>query len=658
MSHPFLKNAMVSACLATSAAITPPPPPDYLQWAIENIEFGDESPFKGPYNPDLFPFFTPILKALEPRDPTSTVTLAKSAQLGGTVLGQIFMGASMCLDPCPMMNTHPTVDNAGKFKKNKWNPFVRGSSALRRVMAMSSNKDQGDTTAQQNRLDDSGFIMWNGANSAASLSQHSIKKQVQDDLSKWVSDNDEGDPEQQAETRSLAYSGTGSKILKTSTPTLKGSCRITKRYEEGTQEVWTVPCPHCGEDQVLTPQSFIKNINRDNPEKTHFDCTECGCEIHQHHRYEMNKLGRFVAQNPAARNRSFFLWSIYSPLTNWAYIAHRFLAAEGEAEAERAVYNDVFGIAYAAQSETPDWEDLQARAQQSHYARGRIPVGGLLLTAGVDCQIDRVEVQVVAWGSKRRRWVVDYHVIWGSIEAEETRKNLAAYMSRQWPDMFGNKRRLDMMAIDSGNWTDAVYDFVLSQSDSRCMAVKGSGRDGLKPIEASELKMPDSRGKKLRTTRKLWTVAVSVLKHSFYQNVKGADELQRGYVGFPRDLEDNYYIMLTNEQKYLETNKKTGVPKWSWKKTGDNEAIDNMNYAEAAARRLGWDRYSDEAWDNLAAELEREPEDKQEDLFDPVREIEAAVNRGGKIRTEKQQKRDTIEERAAAIVARLPGGGG
>lgn len=655
MTHPFLTNAMVSTYMAAFNAVTPPPPPDYLKWAEENIEFGDESPFKGPYNPDLFPFFTPILAALQPDDPCATVTLAKSAQLGGTVLGQIFMGASMCLDPCPMMNTHPTVDNAGKFKKNKWNPFVRGSAALKKVMALSANKDQGDTAAQQNRRDDSGFIMWNGANSAASLSQHSIKKQVQDDLSKWVADNDEGDPEEQAETRSLAYSGKGAKILKTSTPTLKGECRITKNFEKGTQEYWTIPCPHCDEDQVLTPQAFIKNIDRKNPEKTHFECTKCGCEIHQHHRAEFNKRGRFVAHNPDAKNRSFFLWSIYSPLASWAYVANRYLSAEGEAESERAVFNDVFGMAYAAQSETPDWEDLQARAQASHYARGVIPVGGLLLTAGVDCQIDRIEIHILAWGSKRRRWVVDYHVEWGSIEEEETRRKLAAYLSRTWNDMFGNKRRLDMMAVDSGNWTDAVYDFVLSQSDRRCMAVKGSGRDGIKPIEASEMRLPDSRGKNLKTTRKLWTVAVSVLKHSFYQNVKGADELQRGYVGFPRDLEDNYFIMLTNERKYLDKNKKTGVTRWAWKKTGDNEAIDNMNYAEAAARRLGWDRHSEEYWDNLSAELEREPEDKQEDLFDPTRPIDAAAKKGAEIRTAQMPEQSENKDRAAAIAARLAG---
>lgn len=648
MAHPFIGNALRSGLIAAALAIEPPPPPDYVAWAQENITFGEESPFKGPYNPDLFPFFTPILQALQPDDPSSIVTLKKSAQLGGTVLGSIFLGATMCLDPCPMMNTHPTVENAKAYKQNKWAPFVRGAPTLRRVMANSANNDPGDTTKQQNRKDDRGFIMWNGANSAASLSQHSVKKQHQDDLSKWVADNDQGDPEQQAQTRSFAYSGKGQKIFKTSTPTLDEACRISKRFEEGTQEYWEVPCPHCDEYQALTPEDFIENIDRDHPERSHFLCKHCGCEIHQHHRYEFNLRGRFRPKNPLARSRSFFLWSAYSPLATWEEIAVRYLQAEGEAEQERAVYNDVFGMAYVAKSETPPWETIRDRARLSHYNRGVIPVGGLLLTIGVDVQIDRLELQIVAWGSKRRRWVVDYHVVQGTLGQEDTRRELSAYLSRTWPDMFGNKRRADLMAIDSGNWTDEVYDYVLSQPDSRVIAVKGASQDGSPPHRAGNFNVPDSRGKTRKTKRKLWLAGVSTLKHSFYQNVKGEDPDARGYVGFPADLEDHYFIMLTNERKTLTRNKRLGFAKWEWIKVGDNEAIDNMNYAEVAARRLNWDRLSEEQWDALAAQREREPEDRQEDLFDPARTVAEEVKAGQAKITEK----DKSDESRAARIAR------
>ena len=65
--------------------LTPPPPVNYLAWAERNIVFSErESPLPGPYNRDLFFYFDEILRALSPSDPCRTVTLAKSAQLGGT----------------------------------------------------------------------------------------------------------------------------------------------------------------------------------------------------------------------------------------------------------------------------------------------------------------------------------------------------------------------------------------------------------------------------------------------------------------------------------------------------------------------------------------------------------------------------------------------
>ena len=93
--------------------LDPPPPVDYLTWAEENIVFSKkESEFEGPYNRERFRYFDEILRALAPDDPCRIVTLAKSAQLGGTVLANIFTGGSMHLDPGDLMYVHPTADNA------------------------------------------------------------------------------------------------------------------------------------------------------------------------------------------------------------------------------------------------------------------------------------------------------------------------------------------------------------------------------------------------------------------------------------------------------------------------------------------------------------------------------------------------------------------
>ena len=116
-----------------SEVIAPPPPLDLNRWARENVRFGSESPFQGPYNSDLFPFFARILEVLGPEHPSREVVIKKSAQLRGTVIAQIFVGGSMDIDPCGIMYIHPTADNASRWSKTKWKPMLRQSTALSKL---------------------------------------------------------------------------------------------------------------------------------------------------------------------------------------------------------------------------------------------------------------------------------------------------------------------------------------------------------------------------------------------------------------------------------------------------------------------------------------------------------------------------------------------
>jgi len=51
--------------------------------------------------------------------------------------------------------------------------------------------------------------------------------------------------------------------------------------------------------------------------------------------------------------------------------------------------------------------------------RGRGAGGTCLLTAGVDVQADRLELEIVGWGRDEESWSVAYHVIPGDILRNE-----------------------------------------------------------------------------------------------------------------------------------------------------------------------------------------------------------------------------------------------
>ncbi|WP_051645459.1 terminase gpA endonuclease subunit [Labrenzia sp. DG1229] len=384
---------------AMADAWTPPPKVDYLKWAEDNIVLSErESPYPGPYNRDLFGYFDEVLRAMSPDDPCRIVTLKKSAQLGGTVLANIFCCGSLEMVPGDFLYVHPTEGNAQRWSKQKLAPMLKNTASLRALFPQKS-RDGGDSVLYKERRDGRGAIQISGANSPASLSMVTMKNQVQDDLAKWET-NSAGDPEAQADSRSQAHEF--AKIAKISTPMVLPGCRISRNYEDGSQEQPYVPCPHCSHMQVLEWDNMLANLEEEHPERAHFFCTdpECGGVIEEHHRPAMLKQLEWRAGNEKAKrqHRSFWIWSAYSVLQTFERIARSWLKAKGDPASEQTFMNDVVGLAYEAAGDAPPWEDLRDRAAVSEYSKGQIPAGAVFITLGIDVQGDRLEWQLVRLG--------------------------------------------------------------------------------------------------------------------------------------------------------------------------------------------------------------------------------------------------------------------
>ncbi|AXS39256.1 terminase gpA endonuclease subunit [Breoghania sp. L-A4] len=612
-------NAEWLAADVMAEILNPPPPVDYLAWAEANIVFSErESPYPGPYNRALFPYFDEILRAMSPDDPCRVVTVKKSAQLGGTVLANIFTGGSIAMDPGDFLYVHPTDGNAQRWSKMKLVPMLKGTTALRKLFPMRS-RDGLDSVLYKERVDGRGAIQISGANSPASLSQVTMKRQVQDDLSKWEI-NSAGDPETQADSRSQAHEF--AKIAKISTPMIMPGCRITRNFEAGSEEHPYVPCPHCGHMQVLVWSNMLENLDEEKPEAACFVCEgpECGGVIEEHHRAQMLRELEWRAHNPRARreHRSFWIWSAYSILQSWERIARSWLKAKGDPASEQTFLNDVVGEAYQAQGEAPPWEELRDRAAEAHYDRGRIPSGALVITLGIDCQTDRVEWQVVGWGRHKNRFVIDYGVIPGHIAESQCQASLDGLVAQAWMNEAGHQIVADKVAIDGNAWTEDVWDWVKRHPASRVIMVRGNNRDTAPLLERVKKERNRRTGKVLRYSKRFYSFNASVLKMAFYRNAKKIDPLETGYVALPRGLEDEYFRQLTAERR-VGKRTRDGFEEFRWEKdpAQANEALDTMNQAEAAAMRFGIRGMPDTVWDALEAARETPaPTGEQLDIED------------------------------------------
>jgi len=624
-------NARRISAEVLALIMTPPPPVDYLTWAEQNIRFTErESPLPGPYNRDLFFYFDEILRALSPSDPCRTVTLAKSAQLGGTVLANIFCGGSMDMDPGDFLYVHPTDSNAQRWSKMKLAPMLKGTTALARLFPMRS-RDGLDSVLYKERVDGRGAIQISGANSPASLSQVTMRRQVQDDLAKWEM-NAAGDPETQADSRSRAHEF--AKVFKISTPLVEPGCRITRNYDDGSQERLYLPCPHCGELQTLEWENFLNSIDEAAPEQAHFTCIaeDCGGVIEEYHRAQMFKEAKRLedegvsvwraANLPAKRvHRSFHLWSAYSLLQSFERIAREWLSAKGDPASEQTFYNDTVGRAYRTLGEAPGWETLRDRATQSDRDRGTVPAGHPILTIGIDCQKDRVEWQVVAWAREFRRAVVDYGVFPGHISEENCQRLLDGLLSQGWKNVHGNRVVADLTAIDGNAFTEDVWSWVRKHPVSRVIMVRGVPSESA-PLLAVVKKERSTSGKVKRYSRRFYNFATSVLKMGLYRNLAKFDPLVRGHVALPRGLEDEFFRQLTAESRKPKRTR-SGFVKYEWVKDPNqaNEGLDTHLQAEAAAIKFGVRSMPDQAWDRYEAERDRAPEAVQGDLEDLLTQV-------------------------------------
>ena len=632
----FLAPAGAVVARALAAAMAPPPPPDITRWCAQNIVFDERSPMPGPFNIERFAFLREIHEVLSPEHPARTVTIRGSAQWGKTVsIIQPTLGAWHEHGPLDSLVVHPTLSAATEWVDNKWMPMRRQAAGLRSIFGTGRGEHK-DAKFNQETLARDGSLKVASAGSPADLTGTTRRLVILDDLSKFEM-TDKGDPESLATSRASGFED--AKILKVSTPLIAGTCRITRSWMQSDRRLYHVPCPHCGHFAPLSWENFRASIEPERPQAAHFTCEPCGAAIHHGDKERIVRAGHWVATNPNGDHPGFHLWRAYAPQRDWASIAVEYAQVMGwtrveasrateeglkgsvEAETEQTFYNDVLGLPFEQASGAPDWEAIRDRAELAPegevLALGVVPAAGVLLTAGVDCQDDRIEVQIVAFGRNRRRRVVDYRVIPHHVGDEEGRAALDALLKAQWRTELGLRLPLDMLAIDSGTYTEDVWSWAKRHPWGRVILVKGSSSQ-TGPVLVPQKFERRNDGRARRRQKRAFMVNVSQLKGDFYTWLRKEDPAERGYCGFARGLGDEYYRQLSAEVRVLRR-ARTGVVTAAWElaePTRRNEALDTMLYAEAAARRKGWTSMTDDQWDRLEAERGAAPAEPQPDLFD------------------------------------------
>lgn len=391
-----------------------------------------------------------------------------------------------------------------------------------------------------------------------------------------------------------------------STPTIHGISRIEREFENSDKRYFFVPCPNCDHYQVLK-WSQIKWENK-NPNTAHYVCIECNGKIENHQKAKMLARGEWRATNKECNNDKvigFHLSSLYSPVGwySWKQAVEDYLHAKENEQLLKVWINTTLGETWVDRGEVPDWKQLFNRRES--FSVGTVPKGKVILTAGVDVQKDRLEVEVVAWGMGRENWSIDYQVFEGDTGKDVVWGKLSELLNHHFIGSDGLEYMISMMAVDAGYATQGVYNWVRGhQASGRVMAVKGVNK-ALVPLSSPSRVDVTVGGQKLKRGIKLWPVGVSILKSELFQllNILKDEEGEKtppGYCHFP-EYPPEYFKQLTAEQ--LITKVVKGYTKQEWQKTRDrNEVLDCRIYARAASIALGIDRWPESKWESLMGE--------------------------------------------------------
>lgn len=582
-------NALAELARYTYSMFRPPAQQTVSEWADEHrILVSESSAEPGAWRTDRAPYQREIMDSFTQPGIWQIVIMA-SAQVGKSEIELNMMGCAIDNDPGPMLYIQPTDKVAEDYSKRRIAPMIAACPTLRDKVFKARSRDAANTITMKTFLGGSLAII--GANSPSDLASKPVRYIFMDETDRFpASAGTEGDPQELAERRTETFRH-NRKIVKTSTPTIKGHSKIETDYMNGTQEEWHTECPYCH------TYSFIRfadiKFQKEEFKNEHGDkdyhvldvtwqCPTCKREIPEH---TVKRLpAKWVAKNPKAADngiRSFRLNAFMSPWSDWKDIVWKFLKAHKDPEKLKTVYNTIFGETWEVHTNSGLDEKLYRRRE--HYD-AEVPSGVLVLTMGVDTQDNRLEYEVVGWDRDGQSWGINRGVIPGRADAPGVWEEIDNLLNREWKLKNGMKMRILATFIDSGgHFTSEVYEECARRQTRRVWAIKGEPGEGKQYCRV----MKKSSG---RDNSVKFMLGVDQGKEGIMYEA-GIDKPGPHYMHFPMDFRAGYNMEffkgLISERMVM--HRRSGRSTIAWEKIHErNEPLDCRNYARAAYRYFNW----------------------------------------------------------------------
>lgn len=570
------------------------------------------------------------------------VTAMVATQLLKTSLLENTFGYFAHLDPCPILMVQPKEEAAEQFSKERIGPLIQATPVLRDLVGDSRTRRSDSTLVYKGFP--GGYLALVGAGSPTNLASRPIRLVLYDEVDKYLPLK-EGDPITIGDER-LATAGTRGLSIRVCSPTYSGESRIERSYEASDKRRASVECPHCAYRQFLDwssvqwPKTEAPGLPREHQtHKAQVFCQGCGVgwteaerlralqTIRWHQtrpfvccgerqapleayaratkesapdtdpveqvwdwwaadRYAVYRAKCWTCGNHGVDNShaGYQAGKLYSP---WprdrpAKIAAKWIEAQGDEDLLQTWWNTQQGLPYRRNAGKTVQADVLA-ARRENWPEGHVPDGVAILTAGIDTQDDRLEIEVVGWGRDLESWSIDYEVIPGAFGDPETQRRLDEYLKRRFVRADGRTFGIAAACHDSGgHHTEAVYRFSIDRLARQIWAIKGaSDRAGQRsPIWPA--KRPTAKNREKFRPYIIGTQAGKDLVYSHLQ----VEEPGPGYMHYPHDRDIGWFHQITAERIGVKIIGGRKLRFWEPIPGRANEGLDCRVYACAALSGL------------------------------------------------------------------------
>ena len=572
-------------------SVKPVSPIKVSEWAEKYRNFSPEaSAKKGGQWTNLPMQIEPMDCCLDP-DVEGVVMVWASQAAGKTEVLLNITGYFMHQDPSPIMIIQPTLEMAEDWSTRRLSTMIRDTKPLADLF--DNKRTSGNKTLEKSYP--GGSICIAGSNSPASLASRPIRIVIKDEPDRFAeSAGSEGDPILLAAARQETFYNAFD--AEASTPTIKGHSRIEKSFEQTDKRYWFCQCPSCGFEQTLKWRQ-LKWESEDKAAEAYYECENGECpnpKWTDEMRIEAIRAGRWKATAPFNGRRGYHLNGLYSLFRHkrrYKNKLHQFVSQFltvkkiGTKTAMKVWTNTFLAETWSDDEDAKiNWVKLYERREK--YTPQTIPQKVKILTAGIDVQADRIELEIVGFGEHEESWGIEYQQIWGDTRNPEIYKRLDEQLTKAFVREDGATLFVNAVGMDTGYAAAIrqVYAYLRPRLSKRYYPLKGSS------IRNAEIVAYSGKGKVDRL--KILMVGTNKAKTILYNRTTIENE-GPGFMHFPEKYEAEFFKQLLSEDSITVAEKGQSFQVFSLptvtpeNSSSRNEALDMRVYSLAALYARG-----------------------------------------------------------------------